>query len=127
MAARKRPLRSLGILLTALLINGSILVLVFRGIPPSSGKGRGVERTNPASSRTDLPRLAADRIVTRDSRRGSPQSGRNRAGIKAEPGDDAEGKGRVELEETETTSGSAGSKASGVRQGDSIPSAEGEP
>jgi hypothetical protein len=127
MAARKGPLRSLGIVLTALLVNGSILLLVFRGITPSGEKGRSVQRTSPASSRTDRPRLATDRFVTRDSPQGSPKSARSRAGTKAEPGADAAGEGRIELAETETASRSAGSKGFGVRQGDSTPAAEGEP
>jgi hypothetical protein len=127
MAARKGPLCSLGIVLTALLVNGSILLLVFRGITPSGEKGRSVQRTNPATSRTDSPRLTTDRLVTRDSRRDPPKSGRNRAAMKAEPGADADGEGRIEVAETETTSRSAGSKGSGGRQGDSTPAAKGEP
>jgi hypothetical protein len=127
-AARKRPLRSLSILLTALLVNGSILVLVFRGMTHSGGNGRNVERPNLTSSRTDRPRSATGRSVTRDTRQDSAKAEKNRAGKNAKPDADADadGKGRIELAETETTSRAAGSNGFRERQGDSTLATEGE-
>ena len=85
MAARKRPLRSLSILLIAVLVNGSILVLVFRGMPHSGGNGRNVERRNLTSSRTGSPRSAPRRSVTRDPYQDSAKAEKNRAGNNAKP------------------------------------------
>ncbi len=126
MAARKRPLRSLSILLTALLVNGSILVLVFRGMTHSGANGRNVERQNLTSSRTDRPRSATGGSVSHDPRQDSAKVEKNRAGKNAKPDADADGKGRIELAEKETTSRAAGSNGFKERQGDSTLASEGE-
>jgi hypothetical protein len=126
--ACKRPVRSLVILLTALLVNGSILALVFHGVPYSGGNGRNVKASNPTNSQTGHPRSAIRRSATRDPRHVAAKAEKNRAGKDANPGVDGEtgGKNRIELAETENTPRAAASSGFRDRQLGSALSSGGE-
>jgi hypothetical protein len=126
--AYKRPVRSLVFLLAALLVNGSILALVFRGVPYSGGNSGNVERPNPTNSRTDRPRSAIRRSAARDPRQVSAKAEKNRTGKNAKSGadGDSDGKDRIGLAETETTPRAAGSNGFRERQIDSTLLSEGE-
>jgi hypothetical protein len=126
--ARKGPVRSLIILLAALLVNGSILALVFRGVPYPGGIGRNVERPNRTNSRSDRPPSAIKKSAVRDPRQVLAKAEKDRAGKNAKPvrGVDSDGEKRIELAETETTSRAAGSNGLRERQVDSTFPSEGE-
>jgi hypothetical protein len=126
--ARKSPLRSLFILLTALFVNGSILALVLRVVPYPGGIGRNVERPNPTNSRSDRPPSANKTAAARDPRQvlAKAEQDRSERNAKLVRDGDFDRENRIELAETETTSRAAGLNGSRERQVDSTLPSEGE-
>ncbi len=101
MAARKRPVRSLSILLLAVLVNASVLMLVFRVMPHSSDDGRYAVVRKSMNSRSASPRPAAKRSAGGVASQDSSAAAKSKAANIAQRQADNHGEETIELDEAE--------------------------
>ena len=117
MAARRRPLRSLSILLMAVLVNASILMFVFRVMPGSSGEGRNAVARRSTNSPAAGTRPAAGRFVARHAAQGSSKAATSKAANIAQGEADTHREETIELDEAEAAETEQAVPAH-VKQGD---------
>ncbi len=128
MVARNRGLRSLSILLLAVVVNGSILAIVFRVLPPSAANGDKPGFRSATSTRSASPSLETRRAAARDRSQSSARS-RNHQPVKnaasgAGAGADSDSEHGVEIIAAETETQADGSPGLGARQDGSAVSPE---
>lgn len=118
MAIRKNSLRSLGILLLAVIANGSVLFLVFQEVPHPFQRRRDEQQRNTTGSRNAGDRTRPASAARRDHPQKSAYKARNSPNQDAGPtGDD---KGQVEVVEADETSRAAESALSNRTEESSI-------